>query len=54
LSKESVGIIAAIVPDTPGTPTYLLSTKTQIAFKWTAPLSNGGSAITGYKIDWAS
>jgi large repetitive protein len=35
LSPESEEIIAAIAPDSPGQPTYLLSTKTQIAFQWT-------------------
>jgi hypothetical protein len=51
-SEESESITAAIVPDAPGQPNYLTSTKTQVAFTWTAPTYNGGSSLTGYKIAW--
>ena len=41
----------------PGAPTSLMATasgNTQIDLSWTAPGSNGGSAITGYKIEISS
>jgi hypothetical protein len=46
-----------IIPTVPDPPTTLtknttLTNKTLVAFKWTAPVNNGGSPITGYKIYW--
>ena len=41
----------------PGAPTVLMATangNTRIDLSWTAPGSNGGSAITGYKIEISS
>src|SRR5579872_310020 len=41
-------------PTAPGSPTGLTATtmsSSQINLSWTAPSSNGGSAITGYKIE---
>ena len=41
----------------PGAPTGLSATAngaTQIDLTWTAPADNGGSAITGYKIEWSA
>ncbi len=28
------------------------TSRTQIAFSWTAPANNGGSTVTGYEIKW--
>jgi titin len=47
-------IIAATVP---GLPTAITrdevnTSKTQVAFTWTAPASNGGSAVLDYVITW--
>jgi len=52
-SSESAAIVAGVVPDAPGTPMYLTSTRTQVAFRWIEPAYNGGSPLTGYKISWA-
>jgi hypothetical protein len=56
LGTESAefSIIAA---STPGLPTSLIrdevnTSKTQAAFTWTAPVSNGGSAVIDYTILW--
>ena len=41
-------------PTAPGAPTALMaegSSETQIDLSWTAPANNGGSAISGYKIE---
>ena len=42
---------AATVPNTPGVPTSVTAsvTGTSVSANWVAPVSNGGSAITGYK-----
>lgn len=48
---------AAIIPRTvPGAPTAVTPTRqnSQVSLSWTAPASNGGSAITDYKIEYSS
>ena len=46
-----------IAATTPGLPTGLIrdevnTSKTQVAFTWTLPASNGGSAVIDYTIMW--
>jgi Fibronectin type III domain len=40
----------ATVPSAPGTPTFLFPTPTTVSVSWTPSSSNGGSAITSYKL----
>lgn len=54
--EYSVGIEATpeVSATAPGTPTRLSGTvgDTQVSLSWTAPVDNGGSAITGYRIGY--
>jgi hypothetical protein len=45
-----VRILAAEVPDAPGTPVKSSASKTQITIRWTAPPNNGGVLITQYNV----
>ena len=40
------------VPDAPGAPEVSAQDSTSLAVTWTEPASDGGSAITGYKVQW--
>ena len=39
-------------PDAPGAPDVSAHDSTSLAVSWTAPASDGGSTITGYKVQW--
>ena len=41
-------------PDPPTSLTATANGQTQIDLSWTAPADDGGSAITGYKIEWSA
>ena len=52
LGKSAAASFSAVtVPNTPGVPTSVTAsaTGTTVTSSWVAPVSNGGSAITGYK-----
>ena len=40
------------VPDPPGAPDVAAQDSTSLAVTWTEPASDGGSAITGYRVQW--
>ena len=56
LGTESAEFLI-IAATTPGTSTALTrddvnTSQTQVAFTWSAPASNGGSAVIDYTIEW--
>jgi hypothetical protein len=52
----SISIIAAVVPSVPNSLTRdnANTDSTQVAFTWSAPSSNGGSAVIDYSVYWDS
>ena len=57
-SLTSFGVIAAPeppeaqVPGAPGTPDVSPHASGSLAVSWTGPASDGGSAVTGYRVQW--
>jgi hypothetical protein len=52
LSSPALAILAAQAPSAPISVTKQSATKTAITIQWTAPKSDGSSALTGYNIFW--
>jgi hypothetical protein len=52
-NSAEYSVIAATVPNPPTSfvRNNLLTTKSQVAFSWTAPTSNGGSVVRDYSIE---
>ena len=52
-NSAQYSIIGATVPNPPTSfiRNNLLTTKSQVAFSWTAPTSNGGSSVSEYSIE---
>ena len=53
LTSEATVAVAATVPSAPQSLTVTSGSQTQeLDVSWQAPSSNGGSAVTGYKVQW--
>ena len=53
LTSEATVAVAATVPSAPQSLTVTSGSQTQeLDASWQAPSSNGGSAVTGYKVQW--
>ena len=52
--KHNTNYLVVVTSPVPGAPTSLSATtgNTQLSLSWTAPASNGGSAITGYTVEY--
>ena len=53
LTSEATVAVAATVPSAPQSMTVTSGSQTQeLEASWQAPSSNGGSAVTGYRVQW--
>ena len=52
LTSEATAAATATVPGIPGQLTVSLNDTEKLDLSWDAPSSNGGSTITGYKVQW--
>jgi hypothetical protein len=50
--SSSFSAMAAVKPDSPGTPTRKTASETSITIEWTAPSDNGGVSIDNYSVYW--
>ena len=48
----ATGLQQTQVPDEPNAPDVSAQDSTSLAVAWTEPASDGGSAVTGYKVQW--
>ena len=52
LTSAATAAVAAAVPGAPGGLTVSVNDTGKLDLSWDAPGSNGGSAVTGYKVQW--
>lgn len=48
----TLSLLAAAAPGAPTGLTPGAATASALAFSWTAPVDNGGSAVTDYQVYW--
>ena len=53
-STASAAVSTATVPGPPGTPSVTTCQSTQVPLTWSAPVSNGGSAVTDYVVEYST
>jgi hypothetical protein len=51
-NSDYESFMAATVPSLPVAPTKYSADQTQITIEWLAPIDDGGSPLTGYKVLW--
>ena len=52
LTSAATTAVAAAVPGIPGSLTVSVNDTGKLDLSWEAPDSNGGSAVTGYRVQW--
>ena len=51
-TSDPTGIVTAAAPKAPGAPTVSVNDTGKLDISWSVPDSDGGSLITGYKVEW--
>ena len=52
LTSAVTAAVAATVPDAPGSLSVSVNDTGRLDVSWSVPYSNGGSAVTGYRVQW--
>ena len=52
LTSAVTAAVAATVPDAPGSLSVSVNDTGRLDVSWSVPYSNGGSALTGYRVQW--
>lgn len=50
--SDKFTIVAAVLPDAPGVPAKHQASVSSMEIRWSAPVSDGGSAILDYNVYW--
>ena len=51
-ASDETELIAATIPEAPGTPVLVSQSESAITFSWTPDSEDGGTPLTGYKLKW--